>query len=68
MQRFRVECNFGCRYFKELEKALKYFDNCQSKRLDVELWVVNYYYCPPMDRYSAVQELVAYSATYLPKG
>ncbi len=66
MKRFRVECNFGCRYFNEIEKARKYFDKCRAKRLDVELWVVNYDYCPLMDKYSAVQELVAYSATNLP--
>lgn len=67
MEIYRVECNFGCRYFKEIEKACRYFDKCHSKRLNVELWVVNYFYCPLLDKYTAVQELVAYSTTYLPK-
>ena len=26
MQRFRVECNFGCRYFKDIVKAQRYFE------------------------------------------
>ena len=38
MIRYRVECNFGSRYFKDNEKALKYFNKCKEKHLDVELW------------------------------
>lgn len=30
MQRFRVECNFGCRYFKDIVKAQRYFEKCRS--------------------------------------
>ena len=37
MQRFRVECNFGCRYFKDIVKAQRYFEKCRSKHLEVEL-------------------------------
>ena len=33
MQRFRVECNFGCRYFKDIVKAQRYFEKCRSKHL-----------------------------------
>ena len=42
MQRFRVECNFGCRYFKDIVKAQRYFEKCRSKHLEVELWQVSY--------------------------
>lgn len=65
MQRFRVECNFGCRYFTELVKACRYFNKCRKKQLDVQLWLVNYYYCLEVDRYYATQELMAYCGTCL---
>ena len=65
--RFRVECNFGCRYFDTVEKAKRYFNRCKSKHLDVELWLVEYGYDFLKKRYSATQELLEYSSTYLPK-
>ena len=52
MQRFRVECNFGCRYFKDIAKAQRYFEKCRSKHLEVELWQVSYLYCPLLERFS----------------
>ncbi len=67
MRRFRVECNFGCRYFQDIKKARKYFDKCEAKHLDVELWLVHYGYCPVYKRVLAMQELVFYSGTSLPK-
>ncbi len=67
-KRFRVECNFGCRYFKTMEKAIRYFNKCKAKRLDVELWFIAYGYDFPKKRYTATQELLEYSGTHLPKG
>ncbi len=68
MQRFRVECNFGCRYFQDINKAKRYFNKCVEKHLDVELWLVTYVICcPAFRRYSAKQELIAFSGTHLPK-
>lgn len=64
---FRVECNFGCRYFKTIDKAKRHFNKCKSKHLDVELWLVEYNYDFIKKRYSATQELLDYSGTYLPK-
>lgn len=66
MIRYRVECNFGSRYFKDNEKALKYFNKCKEKHLDVELWLVSYLFCPLLDTFSASQELKAYSDRRLP--
>lgn len=66
MQRFRVECNFGCRYFKDRAKAQKYFDKCRAKHLEVELWLVTYGYCPVFEVFSATQELLAFSGTRVP--
>lgn len=65
--RFRVECNFGCRYFDKIDKAYWYFNKCKTKHLDVELWFVKYGYDFTKKRYTATQELLDYSSTYLPK-
>lgn len=37
---YRIECNYGSRYFAELDKAAAYFRRKQSKGLNVELWEV----------------------------
>ena len=42
MIRYRVECNFGCRYFNDPDKANKYFEKCKSRHLDCEIWLVAY--------------------------
>ena len=65
MQRFRVECNFGCRYFKDIVKAQRYFEKCRSKHLEVELWQVSYLYCPLLERFSARQDLLTFSGRAL---
>ena len=69
MQRYRVECNFGSRYFPDLEKAGRYFNKCKAKGLDVELWLVTYIYCYDTDESMvlASQLLIAYSGSFLPK-
>ena len=41
-QYFRVECNFGCKYFTNPDKAKAYFDRKADKHLDVEMWLVTY--------------------------
>lgn len=65
--RYRVECNFGCRYFKTIEKARRHFDKCKAKHLDAELWSVIYNYDFVKKRYTGKQELLDYSFTRLPK-
>lgn len=37
---YRIECNYGSRYFAEIDKASAYFRRKQSKGLNVELWEV----------------------------
>ena len=64
-QCYRVECNFGCKYFNTQEKARAYFERKASKSLDVEMWQVNY--CSCRKRICATQKLIAYSGTTLPK-
>ena len=67
MQRIRIECNFGSRYFTDIKKAQRYFNRCVSKHLDVEVWLVTYIYCVAEDRYIGSQVLVDYSGVGLPK-
>lgn len=66
-QYFRVECNFGCKYFTNPDKAKAYFDRKANKHLDVEMWLVTYCCCVRKQTFSATQDLLAYSGTALPK-
>ena len=45
MQRFRVECNFGSKYFDDIFNARRYFYKCIERDLQVELWKVTYHLC-----------------------
>lgn len=45
MQRFRVECNFGSKYFDDIFNARRYFYKCIESDLQVELWKVTYHLC-----------------------
>ena len=45
MQRFRVECNFGSKYFDDIFNARRYFYKCIERDLQVELWKVTYHHC-----------------------
>lgn len=65
-KRYRVECNFGSRYFKDSKKAENYFNKCMEKSLDAELWLVTYLYCPLLDKFAADQELLEFTGTRLP--
>ena len=57
MQRFRVECNFGSKYFDDIFNARRYFYKCIERDLQVELWKVTYHHCAAKKEYSAKQEL-----------
>jgi len=63
---FRVECNFGCRYFTSMKKAYAYFSKCCAKRLPVEIWWVHYEYDDFADMYFATQDLLDYANSDLP--
>ncbi len=66
-QYFRVECNFGCKYFTNPDKAKAYFDRKANKHLDVEMWLVTYCRCERKHAFYATQDLLAYSGTTMPK-
>lgn len=63
---YRVECNFGCKYFINQDQAKAYFNRKANKHLDVELWHVSYCCCGGKT-ICATQELLAYSGTSMPK-
>ena len=44
MRMYRVECNFGSKYFETATKGFAYFKKKKAKHLDVEIWLVNYSY------------------------
>lgn len=50
MQRFRVECNFGSKYFDDIFNARRYFYKCIERDLQVELWKVTYRLCEEKKR------------------
>ena len=44
VQKFRVECNRGSKYFLNDDKASAYFDYMAACGFDVELWLVRHFY------------------------
>ena len=66
MQRFRVECNFGCRYFKDIVKEKKYFKKGGDNNWDGELGEVSYLYCPLLKNFSARQDFLPFPGTRYP--
>ena len=65
MKRFRVECNFGSKYFDDIVKARKYFYTCIENDMQVELWKITYHLCTVKREYSVKQDLID-SYGYLP--
>lgn len=67
MKRYRVECNYGSRYFDNADKAIAYYRRKCRQHLDAEIWIV-LYDCPyGSDTVKAFQELLDYNGTKLPK-
>lgn len=60
MIKYRVECNFGSRYFTNAADAIAFFKRKQAKNLDAEIWIVDYRYAEKIGRYTAKQELLDY--------
>lgn len=44
VQKFRVECNRGSKYFLSEDKASAYFDYMTTCGFDTELWLVRHFY------------------------
>lgn len=61
MKKYRVECNFGSKYFSNMNKAYEYFFECMDRNLLAELWRITYKFCPALNRYLARQDLIEYS-------
>ncbi|MCL2797713.1 MAG: DUF3373 domain-containing protein [Firmicutes bacterium] len=65
--RYRVECNYGSKYFKTAAEAFDYFYMCKVRGYAVEIWTVVYCYIEKIGRYGAAQELLDYSRSKFPK-
>ena len=59
---YRVECNFGSKYFNHRKNALIYSDYCKARNFEAEVWQV----CVTTadDIYSVVQVLLT---DYIPR-
>lgn len=44
VQKYRVECNHGSKYFKNDDKASAYFDYMTACNFATELWLVRHFY------------------------
>lgn len=44
---YRVECNYGSKYFTNKLDAVIYFKYCVERKLDAELWTVVKDKCTP---------------------
>lgn len=67
MKKYRVECNYGSRYFADAAQAFTFYKRKKARNLDVEIWLVTYCYDRSAGRFSAAQELLDYSLTKMPK-
>lgn len=65
MQKFRVECNFGSKYFDKAGPAIKHFLKCKSKGLNVQIWVVIYMLDKETGKYLAEQLLLDYYPIFI---
>ena len=59
--KFRVECNYGSKYFTNEAEALRYYHKCKRKPVNVELWKITTRSTPTL--YSVTQKLID-SATF----
>ncbi len=64
-QKYRVECNYGSRYFDCAAKAFEYYKQKKSLNMDVEIWLVTY--IRNDSGYATRQELLDYSSSNMPK-
>jgi hypothetical protein len=63
---YRVETNYGSKYFATEEKAKDYFFDKLNENADVELWKVVFTY-GKLDLKHAEQHLMAYAGNCLDK-
>lgn len=65
MRRFRVECNYGSKYFDTAVEAFSYFEKCKKRNRNVTIWAVDIT-LSHSKRISAVQEMLDYSLPKVP--
>ena len=61
--RYRVECNFGSKYFNRKLDAVIYFNYCRARKLECEIWQMKKTSLDSV--YSHIQVLLA---NYSPQG
>lgn len=59
--KYRVECNFGSKYFDDELSAVRYYNKCRRIPMNCELWKINTRSTPTL--FSVTQKLLA-SATF----
>ena len=66
MKIYRVECNFGCKYFKCKDEAFNYFEKCKIKCCNVGIWLMTLSKSKLSKQILASQKLLNYSFTHFP--
>lgn len=66
MKIYRVECNFGCKYFKCKDEAFNYFEKCKIKYCNVGIWLMTLSKSKLSKQILASQKLLNYSFTHFP--
>ena len=66
MKKYRVECNFGSKYFDNAVDAFAYFHRCKENNCNVGIWLMCIQNIKNYNRVSIKQELLDYSFTHLP--
>ncbi len=67
MKQYRVECNFGSKYFNNAAEAFSYFEKCKKRNRNVGIWLMTLCNLQKHNRVSVTQELLDYSFTKFPK-
>lgn len=66
MKVYRVECNFGCKYFRDKNEAYRYFENCKNKCCNVGIWIMTISKSVIREKVLVTQKLLDYSFTHFP--
>lgn len=67
MKIYRVECNFGCKYFKCKDEAFNYFQKCKNKYCNVSVWLMTLSKSKLCNKFKATQRMIDYSFTHFPE-
>ena len=68
MKKYRVEFNFGSKYFDNAAEAFSYFEKSKKKNRNISIWLMTLRYIKKSKRISITQELLDYSFTDFSKG